>query len=108
MRAHGTLVLIAASAVAVLAGASLAGAPAGPAPSAASAAAGAAEAGPTCEAAARPEREAANLARIAAELERLERSREPGPNDVVSLDNRGYNYGEPLMPFPELPRYPQR
>ena len=65
-------------------------------------------AAPTCEAAQRPEREAANLASLVESLRRLEQSEKPGPDQVVPLDNRGYNYGEPLVPFPEIPRHPQR
>jgi hypothetical protein len=63
---------------------------------------------PTCEAAQRPEREAANLASLVESLRRLEQSEQPGPEQVVPLDNRGYNYGEALVPFPEIPRHLQR
>jgi hypothetical protein len=86
-----------AAAASLLAGAALAGPPSAARPSAA-------KAGPTCEAAARQDREAANLASLVESLKRLERSRKPGADEVVALDNRGYNYGEPLVPFPELPR----
>ena len=65
-------------------------------------------AAPTCEAAQRTQREAANLASLVESLRRLEESEKPGPDQVVPLDNRGYNYGEPLVAFPEIPRQPER
>lgn len=83
---------LAAATAALLAGAALADAP---------------KAGPTCEAT-RPEREAANLAGLIEQLKRLERSRPPGPDRVIPLDNRGSNYGEPAVPIVEAPRQPRR
>jgi len=105
MRARAALSL--ATAASLLAAAALGGASSAAPPSDAEARPGS-QAGPTCEAAARQDREAANLARLVAAMQRLERSRKPGPDEVVSLDNRGYNYGEPLIPFPELPRHTPR
>ena len=63
--------------------------------------------GPVCEAE-RPEREARNFAALVASLERLERSRPPTPDEVIPLDNRGYNYGEPIAPLSDLPIHPRR
>ena len=94
MRAHAAGWL--AMALALCAGAALADPPA---PT---------QAGPTCEAAQRPEREAANLASLVESMRRLEASEPPGPEQVIPLDNRGYNYRETVVPSPELQRYPQR
>jgi len=93
MRARGFGVL--AAAAALLAGAALADTPPAPKPA------------PTCEAN-RPEREARNLETLVGALERIERSQPPGPDQVIPLDNRGYNYGEPALPLADLSRSPQR
>jgi|SoiMethySBSTD1v2_1073268.scaffolds.fasta_scaffold2472500_2 hypothetical protein len=66
-----------------------------------------AKAGPVCQAD-RPEREAQKLAALVESLERLERSRPPSPDQVIPLDNRGYNYGEPIAPLSDLPIHPRR
>ena len=54
------------------------------------------------------EREARNLDSLVESLESLERSQPPGPDQVIPLDNRGYNYGEPAFPLADLSRGPQR
>ena len=66
--------------------------------------------GPVCQAD-RPEREAQHFAALVESLERLERSRPPSPEQVIPLDNRGYNYREPLAPLSDLsdlPIHPRR
>jgi hypothetical protein len=93
MRARGAGVL--AVVASLLAGAALADPPPAPKPA------------PACEAD-RPEREARNLESLVESLESLERSQPPGPDQVIPLDNRGYNYGEPAFPLADLSRGPQR
>jgi len=66
-----------------------------------------AKAGPTCQAD-RPEREARNFASLVESLERLERSQPPSPDQVIPLDNRGYNYADPAAPLSDLPIQPRR
>jgi hypothetical protein len=91
MRSRGFGAL--AAAAALLAGAASADTPAPAKP------------GPSCEAD-RPEREARNLDTLVEALERLERSRPPGPDQVIPLDNRGANYTEPAFPLADLSRSP--